>query len=300
MVFIDERERDAHLPLGQHPKTGKMFGVREVDRPSGTYALGVAGSGKSGELENMILEDAAKEQPVIVLDPHGDLIDKCIASLPAHRLKHTYVLDMLDEEASVGLNLLGLSGKPRTLKEKSQAVDRVMHVLDVLWAEVLTQQYLPTYVRTAVIALISNPGMTLLHMRKLLTDKAFRDALLRNVTDQTVHEFWREHDALSPSEQGNRLKSLLTKLGTIFIGRDLIQRILGQQTTISFRKAIENREVIFIRLPMNESEQDAKLLGTIILAQISAALFSFADLPEKERPGFALYVDEFAHFATPG
>src|SRR5690348_7795606 len=187
-----------HLPLGCHPTTGDVFLTQEVDRFSGTYVVGVAGSGKSGELENLILADAYKGSAIIVMDPHGDLADKCVASLPRHRLPQTYVLDMLDEEQPFGINLFGLSGKPRNSKEKAQAVDRVMHVLDVLWPDVLTQQHLPLYVRTATIALIHAPGMTMLHMRRFLTDPAFRARILQTVPDATVHDIWREHDQLSP------------------------------------------------------------------------------------------------------
>src|SRR6185437_3742662 len=37
----------------------------------------------------------------------------------------------------------------------------------------------------------------------------------------------------------------------------------------------------------------------ILLAKLSAAIFSFADVPEAARPGVSLYVDEFQHFCTP-
>ncbi len=36
-----------------------------------------------------------------------------------------------------------------------------------------------------------------------------------------------------------------------------------------------------------------------MLSEIHAALFSFADVPAQQRPGFSLYVDEFQNFATP-
>jgi hypothetical protein len=67
---------------------------------------------------------------------------------------------------------------------------------------------------------------------------------------------------------------------------------------INFRRAIEQRAIIFIKLPVKTIAQDARLLGTILLAEIHAAIFSFADIPAAQRPGFSLYVDEFQHFAT--
>jgi hypothetical protein len=237
-------------------------------------------------------------EAIVGVDSHGDLADNCVAALPAKRLKQTYVLDMLDEEYPFGINLFGLSGKPRTHKEKAQAIDRVMHVFDVLWEDVLKQANMPLYAKTATIALIYNPGMTLMHMhmRRFPTDRAFRTGLLKNVPDLTVHEFWAEHNNLSDAQQNTRISPLLNRLGAIFVGRDLIQNIVGQQTTISFRRAIENKEIIFIKLPMTVLEQNARLLGTVIVVQISAALFSFVDLPEAQRPKFSFFVDEFQNF----
>jgi hypothetical protein len=59
------------------------------------------------------------------------------------------------------------------------------------------------------------------------------------------------------------------------------------------------RDSLFIRLPLKTMPQDARLIGTLLIAQIHAAIFSFSDIPENQRPGFSLYVDEFQHFATP-
>src|SRR5205807_3137059 len=83
------------------------------------------------------------------------------------------------------------------------------------------------------------------------------------------------------------------------MGRSLIRNIIGQpETSIDFRRAIENKEVILIKLPLKTVPQDARLIGTLLIALIHAAIFSFADVPEEQRPGFSLFVDEFQHFAT--
>ncbi len=78
-----------------------------------------------------------------------------------------------------------------------------------------------------------------------------------------------------------------------------MKNIVGQaETSIDFRRAIENKEIILIKLPRKILPQDAALIGTMLTAQIHAAIFSFADMPAERRPGFSLYVDEFEHFAT--
>src|SRR5205823_6226595 len=65
------------------------------------------------------------------------------------------------------------------------------------------------------------------------------------------------------------------------------------------RKAIERKELIFITLPLKTVPQDARLIGTLLMAQIHAAVFSFGNMPQEQRPGVSLYVDEVQNFATP-
>ncbi len=288
-----------HLLLGYHPETHDHLFIPEVDRYAGTYLLGIQGSGKSGLLENMIAYDAEAGNAVIVLDPHGDLITNCLATLPPHRLAQTYLLDMEDEMFPFGVNVFAM-GKLDTDLALTQAVERIMHIFEVLWADVLNQQNLPRYVRAATITLLANPGTTLVDMYAMLINESYRARLLAFVTDTSVTQFWKTNfEDLSSSEQVRRVQPLINRLEALFMGRSLVRNIVGQRaTTINFRQSIENREIIFIRLPVKTVAQDARLIGTILMAQIHAAIFSFASVPESKRPGVSLYIDEFQNFST--
>lgn len=289
-----------HVFLGYHPETGDDLLLKDGDRYMGVYALGVQGTGKSSLLENMIAFDHQANNAIIVIDPHGDLITHCLAELPPHRLPHTYILDLEDEAFPFGVNVFAV-GRLTTSIAQAQAVERIMHIFEVLWPDVLAQHNLPRYVRAATITLLANPGSTLVDMHKLLLDDSVRRALLQNVTDPSVLQFWQtQYDDVSNAERLRRVQPLIGRLESLFMGRSLIKNIVGQrQTTINFRKAIENHEVIFVRLPLKSVKQDAQLIGTMLLSQIHAAVFSFANVPEKQRPGVSLYVDEVQNFATP-
>jgi hypothetical protein len=291
-------ERARHMPLGYHPNTGDVLLVSDTDRYAGMRILGKAGYGKSGLLEWMIHQDAVHGNAVIVIDPHSDLVTKCIAGLPVTDAARTYLLDMEDEDYPFGVNVF--AHRPfKTGIEHEQAINRITHIFEVLWPQVMEQQNLPLYVQTAIIALLANPGMTLVDMRRFLTDRTFRTQLLANVTDPTVHDHWREHDALSESQQQTKIMPILTRLGGLFTGKSLVRNIVGQRvTSINFRQAIQERQIVFIKLPLKTLGTSAELVGKLIVSQIHAALFSFADMPESQRPGFSLYIDEFANFST--
>ena len=131
-----------HSPVGYHPELGDRFFVPTLDRFSGTYILGVQGSGKTCLLENLIAHDILLGQGIIAIDAHGDMIAKCIATLPADKLAKTYVLDMTDVDFPFGVNLFN-SLMANTTLAQSQAVDKVMHIFEVLWEDILTQLTYP-------------------------------------------------------------------------------------------------------------------------------------------------------------
>lgn len=298
-AYADQYRR-GHTALGTHPDTGDVLFITDTDRYSGLYVIGVQGTGKSGLLEGLIHDDALKGNAIVVIDPHGDLTRKCIAHLPQQRIAETFVLDMEDEDFPFGINLFS-HAKLVTDSDRTQVIDRIMHVFEVIWPEVSTQQNLPMYLQMAVHALLETPGSTLVDMLPFLLDDEYRTTVLNHpAVDVAVRQWWHtEYDALKPDARKTRVQPLLNRLYALFMGRRLMRNIVGQRkTTISFRKAIEQKQIIFVRLPVKTLKNDAGLVGTMVVAQIHAALFSFANLPEAERPGFSLYIDEFQHFST--
>jgi hypothetical protein len=302
---MSEAEREYklyyHVPLGYHPQTGDILFIPDKDRHAGTYVLGVQGTGKSGLLEKLIAHDVRNEKNgVIVFDPHGSLTRNCLAWMPENYLKKTYVLDMENESHPFGVNVFAV-GSLDTELAKEQARERLMHLFEMLWAEDLKQQNLPRYLRNAIITLLYNPGATLVDMHDFLTDAAKRRRMLANVTDESITTFWQaNYDSLKDSERRRIVLPLVSRLENLCVGRSLVRNILGQRySTINFRRVIEERQILFIKLPTKTLEEDASLIGTIMMTQLSSAIFSFTDVPEERRPGVTVIVDEFQHFATP-
>src|SRR5581483_4789888 len=166
-----------HVPLGVHPKTGDTFYLLERDRYAGMYVMGVQGVGKSGFLETLIQHDCQVGNAVVVIDPHGDLTTNCLAALPLDRVGQTYVLDKEDDAFPFGVNLFAVGSLDSDIK-RTQAVDRIIHLFEVLWDDVLSQQNLPLYVRAATITLLANPGATMVDMYDFFLDDAVRARLV--------------------------------------------------------------------------------------------------------------------------
>jgi len=176
----------------------------------------------------------------------------------------------------------------------------VMHWFEVVWPDVLSQQYLPRFLRAAAITLLHNPGTTLVDMHRLIVDDRCRAGMVNAVEYVSVGQFWESYDNMPGQEKRQAVGSLVTRLENLRMGRSLVRNIIGQRdSSLDFRRAIEDRENILIKLPMKTLAQDARLIGTRLGAQLHAAIFTVADLPEDKRPGVSIYIDECEHFTSP-
>jgi hypothetical protein len=297
-AYASQRRRD-HTDLGVHPDTGDVLQITDIDMRSSTYLLGKAGTGKSSELENIIIQHIKKRKCVIFIDPHGDSVDHIVSMVPRELVANIYLLDMLDEAWPFGINVLNV-GKIETEVQLAQVIDSSMHIFEVLWPDVLAQANLPRYLRMAIIVLLNNQPSTLVDLYRFLRKPELRAQMLKQVHDETVLEFWAAHDNMKLESQLVKVQPLLGKLESLFAGRGLVRNIVGQKvSSINWRQVMLEGKTILIKLPVTIAKQDARLIGTFILAQIQAAIFGLSDLPDEQRPDTFLGVDEVQNFGVP-
>src|SRR5712692_8032819 len=118
-----------HTLLGYHPEAQDSFLIPDTDRFAGTYVLGVQGAGKSSLLEYMIYQDiGVKNTAIIVIDPHGDLVDHVIGQVQADDetdCSRLFLFDIQDEDYPFGVNVFSGKKHQSTISQ-THAVDRVM------------------------------------------------------------------------------------------------------------------------------------------------------------------------------
>ena len=286
--------------LGEEIQDGKATGQKvEVvvwRRQSGMYVCGVQGSGKSGLLHSLILQDIKQDQAVIVVDPHGDLVDDVVACMPEDKLQKTFVFDIADRDFPYGLNMFSVS-KHADESERDIALNFVLHVFSRLWHDsqgILLDKYLTNI----AVVFLENPTYTIADIPRFLHDESFRNQLTRHLRNIFVKVFWeQEFNAMTPSERRREVNALTNRIN-IFLSNPLVANIVVQNTsTIDFRRAIENREIILIKFSKNLAKV-AAIVGTMLISYIHQVTFSFADTARGERPTFSLFVDEFQNFVT--
>jgi Type IV secretion-system coupling protein DNA-binding domain len=285
------------LILGKDVETGAIVSIAQHERRRGLYVIGKTGTAKTTLLINLILQDIAAGLGVCFLDPHGDAISDILMRLSENRENDVIFIDLLDTGYPVGLNPYECRN-PQDVELVAQITAFVMQIFEKLWDVSRSTPRIAQYLRNCTLTLIENPGMTMAEIPLLLTDDAYRQHLLRNVTNLQVQQFWRQYTAFRPQEQLDRAESTLNKVDE-FLSQTILRNVFGQaHTTLDFRQVMDEGKILLVKLP-GRYEDITSLIGSIIIGQLLNAALSRADMPEHKRRQFNLYVDEFQRFSTP-
>jgi len=284
----------AGIILGENVHRGKKVTVRldPALRTRHTYVIGASGTGKSTLLLSMILQDIEAGAGVGVLDPHGDLIDEVLARVPEHRIRDVVLLDPADEAYPVGFNILQAHSEVEKNLLASDLV-AVFRRLATSWGDQMT-----TILGNAILAFLeSDQGGTLLDLRRFLVDRDFRAAFLTTVRDpEVVHYFTKEFSLL----KGNPQASILTRLNAFLRPKFIRFMVAQRQDRLDFRALMDSGKIVLAKLAQGAiGEENAYLLGTLLVSRFHQAALGRQDIAEGARRNFYLYLDEFHHFVTP-
>jgi type IV secretory pathway VirB4 component len=70
------------------------------------YVIGKTGTGKSTLLETLALQDIVHGRGMMLIDPHGDLAERVVKAIPAHRLPDVIYFNVPDATQPFGYNPL--------------------------------------------------------------------------------------------------------------------------------------------------------------------------------------------------
>ncbi|EQD81238.1 hypothetical protein B1A_00040, partial [mine drainage metagenome] len=102
------------------------------------------------------------------------------------------------------------------------------------------------------------------------------------------------------SSDFGELKSWFVSKFGAFQQNEMMRNIIGQpKSSFNLRKIMDEGKILIVNLSKGRiGELNSQLLGMIFVMKFQEAALSRADIPEKERRDFCLYVDEFQNFST--
>jgi len=271
------------------------FGIRREDRRRHLYTVGKSGSGKSKLLELLIQNDIRQGKGVGVLDPHGDLVDNILKMVPEERIGDVVIFDPSDMDFPICFNPLADVPPELKIRVTIGFIEIFKKLFGANWTPRLEH-----VLRYTTLALLDTPGTTILSILKMLTDKNYRQTIVRNIHDNVVKNFWvNEFAGWSEKFDNEAITPLLNKVGQ-FVSTNMIRNIVGQpDNKIDFREIMDGQKILLMKVSKGIlGEENAALMGAIAITKIYQAAMSRADTPEEQRVDWYFYVDEFQNFAT--
>ncbi len=292
------------LVLGHNVYRGEDTVIRigREDRRRHMYIIGQTGTGKSSFLGELIKQDIKNGEGVCVIDPHGDLAEEALASVPKERAEDVILFDPSNVQKPIGLNLLEYD--PNYPEQKTFVINEMIKIFDKLYDLKATGgPMFEQYMRNAMLLIMDDPesGSTLIEISKVLADADFRRYKLSKCKNYIVVNFWKKEAEKAGGEAAlaNMVPYITSKL-TQFVSNDMMRPIIGQQrSSINFREIMDSGKILLVNLSKGKiGDMNAYLLGLVIVGKILVSSLSRTDIPQEERKDFYLYIDEFQNFTT--
>ncbi len=273
----------------------RTFGIRTEDRRQHTYVIGKTGTGKTNLLKNLAFQDIQSGAGLAIVDPHGSFVEEVLEKIPDNRLDDIIYFNPADSDFPLGFNVLEVPD-PRY---KHLVASDLMGIFTKIWANVWSSR-MEYILNNCVLALLDTPGTTLLGIPRLLVDKGYRRIIVDNLKDPVVRSFWvQEYESWQDRFRQEAIAPIQNKVGQ-FLSSAFVRNIVGQpKSAFNVQEAMNQRKILLVNVAKGRiGEDNAALLGAMLITKIQLAAMERVRIPEDERRDFYLYVDEFQNFAT--
>ena len=237
------------------------------------------------------------------IEPHGDVVHALCGLLPASERDNVVLVDLANTDYPVGINPLDMVGKDR-----DKVVDNLITIAEHLWAssygsrtENVLEYAFKTLADANELLIQSDPYQgpdrqyTLLDVVPLLRAASFRHAVLEQVRDSLLSDWWQHYyEPMDAHQQREITSSVITKLSK-FASSRVARRILGQpRSTIDLREVIRSGKLLLVNTASGVVGADlSELIGIVLLGLFEAALAEQAALSPEQRRRYLVLIDEF-------
>lgn len=284
-----------YLGITTYRDKNQLFGIKRKDRRQHVYILGKSGTGKSVLMYNMMIQNIQNGEGVCVVDPHGELVESVLSSIPPHRMKDVIYFNPADAEYHIGFNVLELVDP----QYKHLVASGLMGIFTKIWANAWSAR-MEYILNNCILALLDTPGTTLLGIPRMLVDKDYRQKIISNLKDPVIKAFWvHEYEAWQDKFRNEAIAPIQNKVGQ-FLSTSIIRNVVGQsKSTINVFDIMNEGKIFLVNVSKGRiGEDNSALLGGMIITKIQLAAMERVRIPEESRRDFYLYVDEFQNFVT--
>ena len=259
--------------------------------------------GKSTLMQHIVVhkmkEKAAgrDDDAIVVVDPHADLVESLLRHVPESIIDRVRLINLADKKRTPGINLLDTA----VFADRDRTADSVVRICKGLWDQwgPRMQSILEHTVKT-LHEVNDGPSVdrssqhTILDGSRLLSEKEFRDDVLKRVRDPYILRWWaREFGNWPRHLEAEALAPVQTRLA-YYSSSKRARAVLGQpRSTIDLRRMIREGGVLFVSTAQGVVGKDVSaLVGASLMNLVDAVIREQGSLPPEKRRGVTAVVDE--------
>ena len=291
----DERKEVNFFATTEFKNEDEIFGIRSEDRRKHMYVVGKTGAGKSTLIANMAIDDIRKDRGVGIIDPHGDLSEIILDYIPNRRIQDVIYLEPFDTERPFHLNVL----ESRDNQHSDLIASGIISIFSKLYKDSWGPR-LEYILRNVILTLLQIPDATLVDVLPLLSQPGYRRKVIPYIQDQVLKNYWmNEFEKMPDKLKAESISPIQNKVGQ-FVSSTMIRNVIGHpKSTINLAEIMNEKKILIMNLSQGKlGEDNAALLGAMIINQVQLTAMARAYHLESDRQDFFLYVDEFQNFAT--
>jgi hypothetical protein len=202
----------------------------------------------------LLLDDIHGGEPVVFLSPDDSVLDY----IPKKRVKD--VLLFSPAQFPIHFNLLANVPEHR----RALFASTILEAVKGIWRyENIATPTLDQYLRASLLTILETGG-TILSVKQLLTDSAFRDFSKRHLKDNVLKDFWDDFEQMSDKEQRQDTASTLSKLRAIIFEPHLRKCLDVPNNKLHFKDKI----VLLSFREQDLGKENASIMGALALAQL--------------------------------
>ena len=259
-----------------------------------TVFIGSTGCGKTTAMSHLILSDIkSKHHSVVVVDAKGQLTHELLERTPAEHDEDIVVISPTAKRV-VGINPFELT---KYGIDPEVIADYLLELFKGLYPEHFGI-YSLDILSHSFLTLARIPNTSLVMLPSLLTNKHFRNKLLKELKDPIgLESFWNWFELLSEAQRHQMLNPILNKFRQ-FLLRPQLRAMLGQTNpNFSLAEIFKSRKIVLI--PLNKAiigSESAKLIGSLITSMLWMLILRQSSVEPSKRQSVFIYIDETPSF----
>jgi len=262
----------------------------EQTRRKGLAAFGKTGSGKTIVALHLIAHDMRCGRGLCILGSEAELYrDWLLPLVPPERAADTLLFRPADPACTLTWNPVALEDG----EDQALAAGELFAIFKRAVGETTIGVRADAILSAAFGVLVGRRRATLWSVIRLLEDKAYRNAVVADVDDPYLRDFWTK---TFPEYPAGAALPLAHRLHQVLRLPQLRAALCHPISSISIREALEKNRILLFDL--SGLDPDAtRLVGQMLLSKFQIELMRRERIREEQRAPVNVFVDEFHVFA---